>query len=668
MRNQGLIRDSNAADQIIVYAIVGLVTISLISMGAYFAMSNSSDDTSSSSTTEDWIDPVVEIEDDNHSHTDLLAHRLATSNMKLIDYHNLNCDGNVAPPAELDNTAGRPCYPEYKNVGPTPGDSSEIAIEGNFMEDCVKNPDGTGGCYAYVSSYNQFEILDISKPNNITLLSTYYAEVGRMIDIKVTPDNNWVLVNHELTNSDLDPIPQDDDANSGANRLDVISVSNKNEPIKVAEWNNPPAGFHNQDLHVDCDWDPANPVWALEDCHLFLYGADPYPEMVEGDSGTFYKGTQVFYVPLGLESWIPTDTDEEQNQSRQILRWGGYSPEPETTCGGSIFNHDNVFHIHPITGQKLLYISYWDAGLRIVDVSNPPDVADPEGISWPQDYEVGRWLGCPSADDGWYGPNGGGHANMTPEEWGGSSGALNGNGWIHYAVPYEHLLCNGAAEFDPVETWDDECGTGPEDPIFGVNWRHLTLIAPEYGTNTNHTGYIWTIDTTDPANPFLLSKWKLPGTSTLPDGTEHEHHYIPGGYIYSPHNGDTGTNGHVYWTHYHAGNWVTDHSDIWSDVKWVNDVPAPEIGFPAIEQLAETKTMGYYLPAGPTWIDDPKETLGYDMADCWASCMIPFDWGLQYDPRGYLFISEMVTGVYVVQMDEDVNENFLYPPLYETSE
>ena len=668
MRNQGLIRDSNAADQIIVYAIVGLVTISLISMGAYFAMSNSSDDTSSSSTTEDWIDPVVEIEDDNHSHTDLLAHRLATSNMKLIDYHNLNCDGNVAPPAELDNTAGRPCYPEYKNVGPTPGDSSEIAIEGNFMEDCVKNPDGTGGCYAYVSSYNQFEILDISKPNNITLLSTYYAEVGRMIDIKVTPDNNWVLVNHELTNSDLDPIPQDDDANSGANRLDVISVSNKNEPIKVAEWNNPPAGFHNQDLHVDCDWDPANPVWALEDCHLFLYGADPYPEMVEGDSGTFYKGTQVFYVPLGLESWIPTDTDEEQNQSRQILRWGGYSPEPETTCGGSIFNHDNVFHIHPITGQKLLYISYWDAGLRIVDVSNPPDVADPEGISWPQDYEVGRWLGCPSADDGWYGPNGGGHANMTPEEWGGSSGALNGNGWIHYAVPYEHLLCNGAAEFDPVETWDDECGTGPEDPIFGINWRHLTLIAPEYGTNTNHTGYIWTIDTTDPANPFLLSKWKLPGTSILPDGTEHEHHYIPGGYIYSPHNGDTGTNGHVYWTHYHAGNWVTDHSDIWSDVKWVNDVPAPEIGFPAIEQLAETKTMGYYLPAGPTWIDDPKEALGYDMADCWASCMIPFDWGLQYDPRGYLFISEMVTGVYVVQMDEDVNENFLYPPLYETSE
>ena len=93
-------------------------------------------------------------------------------------------------------------------------------------------------------------------------------------------------------------------------------------------------------------------------------------------------------------------------------------------------------------------------------------------------------------------------------------------------------------------------------------------------------------------------------------------------------------------------------------------MPAPEIGFPAIEQLSETITMGYYLPAGPTWMEDPKAELEYDMADCWASCMIPFDWGLQYDPRGFLFISEMVSGVYVVQMDEDINPNFAYPSLY----
>ena len=139
MRRQLLVDDRNAADQVLTFAIAGMITISLLSIGAYFVLTGDVEDDSKSGAGE-WIDPVVEIEDENHSHTDLMAHRLKTENMQLIDYHNLNCDGNVAPPAELDNVAGRPCYPEFKNVGPTPGDSSEIAIEGNFLEDCVKHP------------------------------------------------------------------------------------------------------------------------------------------------------------------------------------------------------------------------------------------------------------------------------------------------------------------------------------------------------------------------------------------------------------------------------------------------------------------------------------------------------------------------------------------------
>jgi hypothetical protein len=606
----------------------------------------------------DWIDPVVEIEDENHSHTDLLSHRLNTPNAKLIDYHNLNCDGNVKPPPGFDDTQGRPCSDEFKNIGPTPGDNSEITIEGNFDEDCKLYADGSGGCFAYVSSYNQFEILDISEPNNIKLMSTYYAEIARIIDIKVTKDNNWVLINHELTNSELDPIPNDDDANSGANRLDVIYVKDKTSPVKVAEWNNPPAGFHNQDLNVYCDWGGA--LDPREECSLFLFGADPYPEMVAG--GGPVKGTQIFYVPMGFESWLPGQDDSAQNSSREIIRWGAYTPEPDTTCGGTVFNHDNVFFIHPITKQKMLVISYWGGGLRLVDVSNPPTIADPYGISWPP--EVGRWMGCPSADSGWYGPEGGGHANMSPEEWLDSN---QGNDNIHYAVASDHLVCSGISQLDPMETWPANCGTGYEDPVYGQNWRHYTYIAPEYGSNDNHTGYIWTIDTTDPEKPFLVSKWRLPGEGMTSNGT-HPQHYIPGGYIYSPHNGDTGPAGEVYFTHYHAGAWATDHGKIWDEIVWENGVPEPDRGFQAIQELAPTHTVGYYLPAGPTWIEDPIEEMGYDMADCWASCMIPFDWGLQYDPRGFVYISEMVSGIYVVQFDEDYNPEFDYPPLWTDEE
>ena len=631
-------------------AILGgvLLLVAVVSVAAWLALGGVGQ-VAEGESMPDWVDPITEIEDENHSHNNLSAHVLFTENMRLIDYHNLNCDGSLKPPAELDNTAGRECYPEFKNVGPTPGDNSEIVLEGDFPH-CIV------GCYAYVAAYNQFHILDIREPNNIQMLSTYYAEVARIIDIKVTDDNNWVLINHELTNSELDPIPNDDDANSGANRLDLIDVSDKRHPIKRAEWNNPPAGFHNQDIHVYCDWENAPPLSGNE-CEVFLFGADPYPEIGGGGN---YKGTQVFYAPDGLLSFAAGE-----NESKEIERYGGYSPEPETTCGGTIFNHDNIILKHPVTGQIILFAAYWDGGLRMVDVSNPPPVADPYGVSWPQNNEVGRWMGCPSADTGWYGPDGGGHANMTADEWG---SAADGNGNIHYVVPYDHLVCDGISEYEPEYEWPSSCGSGPDDPVFGINWRHYTLIAPEYGSNQNHTGYIWTIDTTDPTKPFLVSKWRLPGEGTLENGSKHPQHYIPGGYIYSPHNGDTGLSGNVYWAHYHAGAWTTDHGGIWQDIVWENGVAEPERGYQAIVELGETKTVGYYLPSGPIWIDDPADHLEYDMADCWASCMIPFDWGLAYDPRGYIFISEMVSGIYVVQAEEDRRSGYIFPPLYEAVE
>ena len=251
---------------------------------------------------------------------------------------------------------------------------------------------------------------------------------------------------------------------------------------------------------------------------------------------------------------------------------------------------------------------------------------------------------------------------MSAEEW---LDAGQGNGNIHYAIPFKNLVCDGISEYDPMSEWPASCGTGPEDASYGQNWRHYTIIAPEYGSNDNHTGYLWTIDTTDPTKPFLVSKWRLPGQGMLANGSSHPQHYIPGGYIYSPHNGDVGPNGHAYWAHYHAGAWATDHGHAWDELVWENGHPEPDRGFKAITELAPTHTVGYYLPSGPEWLDNASEVMGYDMADCWASCMIPFDWGLQYDPRGFVYISEMVSGIYVVQFDEDYDPRYHYPALWQ---
>ncbi|HWG90526.1 MAG TPA: hypothetical protein VNZ52_06705, partial [Candidatus Thermoplasmatota archaeon] len=38
---------------------------------------------------------------------------------------------------------------------------------------------------------------------------------------------------------------------------------------------------------------------------------------------------------------------------------------------GLVFPHDATVQKHPLTNQTLMYVAYWDAGLRIVDISDP---------------------------------------------------------------------------------------------------------------------------------------------------------------------------------------------------------------------------------------------------------------------------------------------------------
>ena len=113
MSTRRLLNDENATDKVIVIALVSLLTVSVVSVIAYVGLEDEANDGGNEVV---WIDPVVEIEDENHSHSDLLAHRLQTDNMLLIDYHNLNCDGNVAPPAELDTLQDAPASPNSRTL------------------------------------------------------------------------------------------------------------------------------------------------------------------------------------------------------------------------------------------------------------------------------------------------------------------------------------------------------------------------------------------------------------------------------------------------------------------------------------------------------------------------------------------------------------------------
>lgn len=76
--------------------------------------------------------------------------------------------------------------------------------------------------------------------------------------------------------------------------------------------------------------------------------------------------------------------------------------------------------------------------------------------------------------------------------------------------------------------------------------------------------------------------------------------------------------------------------------------------------MGRIETLAYYLPHGPDWIENASRELDYNNSDGWTGLKIPFSWGLNYDPRGYIYISDIKTGVYVVQYDGDRQPGYIF--------
>jgi hypothetical protein len=62
---------------------------------------------------------------------------------------------------------------------------------------------------------------------------------------------------------------------------------------------------------------------------------------------------------------------------------GVYEVTDPPPAGKIYFPHDSFIERHPITGKLLLYVAYWDAGVRIVDIS---DLTQPREIAAYHDF------------------------------------------------------------------------------------------------------------------------------------------------------------------------------------------------------------------------------------------------------------------------------------------
>lgn len=253
-------------------------------------------------------EPVVQ----DHDHTDPALHTNAT-NLRLVAHVKPWGDGS-----------------SYGN-----GTVNELAVNGNHVYVSRSNPEGG------------FAIVDMSDPRAPRVVGDFRSEGGG--DVEVASDGAYALLSTQRT------LPgQQSTDNPGARTprgVYVVDVRDKSLPVLSSFFPLPTNGPHT--MH-----------YARVSPQLELVLLQTY-DLV----GTLAPGTIDAALPVTQRVYITQLVRTEQGARLELL--GTYSVTQTPQQGRLIFPHDTFVERHPQTGRLLMYVAYWDAGLRIVDITDP---------------------------------------------------------------------------------------------------------------------------------------------------------------------------------------------------------------------------------------------------------------------------------------------------------
>jgi hypothetical protein len=534
------------------------------------------------------LDPLLQ--DEGHDHRNATQHVMYTENIQPVSFNELTAPGNA-----------------------------EIQV--------AESPDGR--TYAYIAGWSELHIVDVTNPENTTVTGVYVDPNTQVLDVKYLQYNGdeYVVVQNQL----VDPGNADPNVGEWGDPVQVtvtlIDVSDKSNPTYVDAWYDAdhPSGPHNLYTHlIDNEW--------------YIFVANPDYEQCDVGQGDACGGITIAHLNF-----------DGPGDSPRILKVGEAEVNWQNTLGGWIYIHDMTVQTwpgedqqDPRYGRTYIYGAYWEAGLRIFDVS---DVPHPQNS--PIEYafiaggcaatlgtqltcnwrapEVGQWMEFADLDE-----DGQIDCGCTGNENGGRAS------YIHYAEPIDDMV--------------DASHLGyPEGKM------HLTFLATEVLETSVGTGLGYLLDTTDyemlngqiTFRPKIIHSWEIPFA---------EDHHIPGGdewLLFSPHNSDAqifptdsssglpdqslGGNwdGRIYLSSYHAGLWIIDIETLMLEGK------NPDKNRTEVHSAS---TIGYHIPHGQD--GTPLDSSYYDFG--WT----PFIWAAEYH-NGYTYLSCITTGLYIVQLDID---------------
>ncbi len=256
-----------------------------------------------------------------HDHADPTVHDLA-NNVNLVGFHPLGPDGPPGSVSEID----------------VAGDYAFLGIMGHgFMIVDISDP----SVPVLVSS------VEVLTPDHQTPLGAYIA------DLKVDATGDWVFVALELSTTP---------------GVLIYDARDKENPLLAGFWPEP---------------------GLLLGCHMVEYaiiGENEYLFCAPLDNaiyvGLLLPEVDDFREVVQVARWMPTTAKFAQQQGEAVT---GYiqNGDPLGAALHFVSGHQDMTHQKdPLTGRDILSVSFWNLGLRFVDVTNP---ALP--------MEIGSWAG-----------------------------------------------------------------------------------------------------------------------------------------------------------------------------------------------------------------------------------------------------------------------------------
>lgn len=238
------------------------------------------------------------------------------------------------PPAETPASPTAPQVLEELALLPLPAAPYNLALAGDMLALSLATPAGTGSLGPGMG----VAFVDVADPAAPALLSTMTFPAGGVEAIAISDDAKWAFVGTEFT---------------GSVGVYTIDLSAPASPRIAGFTPIPPEGPHNvrfarigEQAYLLASISHVSTVGVQQDTSLTH---DLRVDIFRFDAGAPTPLTLVSSYQAEGTQGLPTDTP---------------------------IVHDAVVQKHPITGKDVMYVAYWDRGVRLVDVSDPAAPAE----------------------------------------------------------------------------------------------------------------------------------------------------------------------------------------------------------------------------------------------------------------------------------------------------